>query len=147
MFFFTILSNFSWSSWWTSFPSAPAQRGACPPALVPQSEWAVLVEDRQDRAWRLVEVRRETEAIRQAAAELPRVLSPDVLLLVLLRRRRLLLCLWAGPFYLLSFLGKEGCFLKQLRAENSRQKHTRPFRPSAPLKALSASAVHRMAIR
>ena len=40
-----------------------------------------------------MEVRREMEAIRQAAAELPRVLSPDVLLLVLLRRRRLLLCL------------------------------------------------------
>lgn len=30
------------------------------------------------------------------------------------------------------FLGKAGCFLKQLGAENSRQKHTRPFRPCAP---------------
>lgn len=45
------------------------------------------------------------------------------------------------------FFWKEGCFLKQLAAENSRQKHTRPFRPSVPLKALSASAVCRMAIR
>ena len=129
------------------FSLSSRQRGACLPALLLQSEWVVLEEDRQDRAWRLVEVCRDTEAIRQAAAEDPLGAQSWCAAACSTAEARLMLCLWAGPFYLLSFLGKEGCFLKQLEAENSRQKHTRPFRPYAPLKALSASAVHRMAIR
>lgn len=77
------------------------------------------------------------------------MLGPDSLLPALLPKARLPIFAprAEGPFYLLSFFGKRGCFLKQLEAENSRQEHTRPFRPSAPLEALSASAVRRMAIR
>lgn len=101
---FTILSNFRrvsdelLSLQLLPDRSLPACLPDCLPALVSQSEWAVLVEDRQDRAWRLVEVCRETEAIRQAAAEFPWVHSPDLLLPVLLRRRGCCYACERGPF-------------------------------------------------